>query len=437
MEKIKLEDIRIKKMEEPRVLFSEEKEDKKEKIPTKEERIERKKVKVNSYKIKKSHFEPKNTNIRKPFIVSLYLSILVLAFFWGSNFFQKAKVSLEVKRKDIDYQSEVFNFSQSSSDYEIMINTEIYNEAIGLSSSQKISSKSQGKIKLFNSFSTNSIKLSSGSLLKDDRGYPYILKKEVIIPGFKSEDGVLTPGETEAEIEAFLAGEVYDGNPTRFTIDSFEGTAKFEKVYGELKDFLTGGKEGTIYSLNENDKIILADLAKSKIKDNLIKQVESLIPEGYLFYPNLTNFSYYLNGEITRDKPATKVEIEATLKAVLLKRESLVKNIIKKSIENIEEEEKKEINLNGLELLDISFKNKGEEITKEMSSTSLNISGKVEAVWKPEIEEIKEKLSGLLKQETHSVFEEDNGVVRAKVSIYPPWQKYIPQNKSRIEINLD
>jgi hypothetical protein len=437
MEKIKFEDIRIKKVEEPEVLFSKEKEIKEGKTVIKKEKIDRKKVKINSYKIKKSHFEPKNTKIRKSFVACLYLSILILTFFWGSNFFQKAKVSLEVKRQDIDYQSEIFNLNQNSSDYEIMINTEVYEESIGLSSSQKISSKSEGKIKLFNSFSTNSIKLSSGSLLKDDRSYPYVLKKDVTVPGFKSEDGVLSPGEADAEIEAFLAGEVYDGKPTHFTIDSFEGSSKFEKIYGELKDELSGGKEGTIYSLNESDKIILADLAQTKIKDNLIKQVQSLIPEGYLFYPELTNFSYYLNGEITSDKPATKVKIEATLKAVLLKKESLVKYVIKKSIKNIDDKEREEISLNGLEELNIFFKNRGEKITKETNTISLDVSGKIEAIWKPEVEEIKDKLSGLLKEETLSIFEEDRGVIKAKVSIYPPWQKYIPQNKSRIEINLD
>ncbi len=432
MEKIKFEDIRIKKVEEPKIFSPKE-----EKPKKKEEKIVKKKVKINNYKIKESYFQPRNTNIRRPFIVSLYISILILAFFWGSNFFQKAKVSLEVKRQNIDYQTEAFNLNQNQSDYEIMINTEVYNESIGLSASQKISSKSRGKIKLFNTYSTNSIKLTSGSLLKDDRGYPYVLTKDASIPGFKSEDGVLSPGETEVEIEAFLAGEVYDGKPTRFTIDSFEGTNKFEKVYGELDDVLSGGREGTIYSLNDEDRIILADLAKTKIKDSLIKQVESLTPEGYLFYPSLTNFSYYLNGEITSDKPITKVGIEATLKVVLLKKESLVKNIIKKSIKNIDDEEKKEINLNGLELLDISFKNKEEEISKEMSTVSLNVFGSIEAVWKPEIEGMKDKLSGLLKEETASVFEKDNGIVRAKVSIYPPWQKYMPENKSRIEITLD
>jgi hypothetical protein len=51
------------------------------------------------------------------------------------------------------------------------------------------------------------------------------------IPGFTSIDDVVTAGQAEVPIEAFLAGEVYDGDPSLFTVDAFEGTSKFEKVY--------------------------------------------------------------------------------------------------------------------------------------------------------------------------------------------------------------
>jgi hypothetical protein len=77
-----------------------------------------------------------------------------------------------------------FNLSRSKDDYEIMINTEVYKETIGLSETEKVSSKSTGQIKLYNLYSTAPIKLNAGSFLKDDRGYPYIIKKDVFYTGF-------------------------------------------------------------------------------------------------------------------------------------------------------------------------------------------------------------------------------------------------------------
>lgn len=441
MAKIKLEDIKIKKTEGDSNFFLENKEKiiktkKLEEPELKKDKIN-KKVKINQYKIDKSPILSNNVPVRKSLVICLYASVLLLAFFWGSNFFEQANIDLIVKRQAINYQADIFNLNRDKTDYEIMINTEVYKETIGLSETEKVSSKSVGQIKLFNLYSTAPVKLSEGSFLKDDRGYPYIIKKDVSIPGFTSVDDVVTAGQTEVSIEAFLAGEVYDGQPSLFTIDAFEGTSKFEKVYGNSDGVLSGGKEGTIYSLNEADKIILADIVETKVKDDLIKQVESLIPEGYLFYPKLTNFSYFLDGEISSDEPATSVEIEATLRAVLVREENLTKNIINKSIEKLEEGEEKEIILNGLKNLNLSFSDKDFKISKDGDQVKLEITGELEAVWQPDKEVLKDKLKGLKKEDSLDVFSTDRGIEKARVKIYPPWKKYIPTNKTKIKITLD
>ncbi len=441
MAKIKLEDIKIKKTEEDSNFFLENKEKiiktkKLEEPELKKDKIN-KKVKINQYKIDKSPILSNNVPVRKSLVICLYASVLLLAFFWGSNFFEQANIDLIVKRQAINYQADIFNLNRDKTDYEIMINTEVYKETIGLSKTEKVSSKSVGQIKLFNLYSTAPVKLSEGSFLKDDRGYPYIIKKDVSIPGFTSVDDVVTAGQTEVSIEAFLAGEVYDGQPSLFTIDAFEGTSKFEKVYGNSDGVLSGGKEETIYSLNEADKIILADIVETKVKDDLIKQVESLIPEGYLFYPKLTNFSYFLDGEISSDEPATSVEIEATLRAVLVREENLTKNIINKSIEKLEEGEEKEIILNGLKNLNLSFSDKDFKISKDGDQVKLEITGELEAVWQPDKEVLKDKLKGLKKEDSLDVFSTDRGIEKARVKIYPPWKKYIPTNKTKIKITLD
>ncbi|HPK13940.1 MAG TPA: hypothetical protein PLB93_00275 [Candidatus Paceibacterota bacterium] len=441
MTKIKLEDIKIKKTEETSNFFLEDRE--KDKRPKEVEEPKLKKVKpdkkviINRYKVDKSSILSNNVPVRKSLVICLYASILLLAFFWGSNFFEQANIDLIVKRQTINYLDDSFSLSRNKDDYEIMINTEVYKETIGLSETEKVSSKSTGQIKLYNLYSTAPIKLNAGSFLKDDRGYPYVIKKDVSIPGFTSIDDIVTAGQADVSIEAFLAGEVYDGDPSLFTIDAFEGTSKFEKVYGKIEGLLSGGKEGTIYSLNEADKLVLDDIIETKVKDNLIKQVESLIPEGYLFYPKLTNFSYFLDGEISSDEPATSVEIEATLRAVLLREQNLTKDIINKSVDNLEEGEEKEIILNGIKNLNITFSDKDFKITKDVDKLNLKVTGDLEAVWQPDKEILKDKLKGIKKEDCLDVFSADRGIEKARVKIYPPWKKYIPTNKTKIKITLD
>lgn len=345
-------------------------------------------------------------------------------------------MELKVRREKIDHSSTIIGLSLDKKDYEIMINTETYNESVGFSNSEKISFKSQGAIKLFNYFSTSPIYLSAGSFVKDDRGYPYILKSNVSIPGLKSEDDVVTPGEVEVKIEAFLAGEIYNGEPVKFTIDSFEGTNKFEKVHGHLTEELTGGIEGKVYNLSEEDKVSLVDLVNSRIKSDIINQSSLLIPEGYIFYPTLSGISYSIEDEITSDKPALKIPIRVTLGAVLIKKDNLKKIILEKSIENLEETEVDSIKLEGLEDMEVVFEKK-EEIDKNTKEIKLKIDGTLEAIWFPDINIVKKELVGRDKEEILSILKKNKGIEAAKISIYPPWQKYMPEEESRIDIVLD
>ncbi len=430
MEKIKLEDIRVK---ENSATSSFPKEKREEVFVPK---IELKKTKPVKVKRKKPLKISSGFQVGKALIVALYVSIIISAFFWGSNFFQKAKMELKVRREKIDHSSTIIGLSLDKKDYEIMINTETYNESVGFSNSEKISFKSQGAIKLFNYFSTSPIYLSAGSFVKDDRGYPYILKSNVSIPGLKSEDDVVTPGEVEVKIEAFLAGEIYNGEPVKFTIDSFEGTNKFEKVHGHLTEELTGGIEGKVYNLSEEDKVSLVDLVNSRIKSDIINQSSLLIPEGYIFYPTLSGISYSIEDEITSDKPALKIPIRVTLGAVLIKKDNLKKIILEKSIENLEETEVDSIKLEGLEDMEVVFEKK-EEIDKNTKEIKLKIDGTLEAIWFPDINIVKKELVGRDKEEILSILKKNKGIEAAKISIYPPWQKYMPEEESRIDIVLD
>ncbi|HPI82323.1 MAG TPA: hypothetical protein PK122_03775, partial [Candidatus Paceibacterota bacterium] len=154
MTKIKLEDIKIKKTEETSNFFLEDREKDKRPKEVEEPKLKKvkldKKVKINRYKVDKSSILSNNVPVRKSLVICLYASILLLAFFWGSNFFEQANIDLIVKRQTINYLDDSFSLSRNKDDYEIMINTEVYKETIGLSETEKVSSKSTGQIKLYN-----------------------------------------------------------------------------------------------------------------------------------------------------------------------------------------------------------------------------------------------------------------------------------------------
>ena len=120
-----------------------------------------------------------------------------------------------------------------------------------------------------------------------------------------------------------------------------------------------------------------------------------------------------------------------------MREENLTKNIITRSIDKLEEGEEKEIILNDLKNLNITFSDKDFKITKDVDKVKLEVAGDLEAVWQPDKDILKDKLKGIKKEDCLSVFSADRGIEKARVKIYPPWKKYIPTNKTKIKITLD
>ena len=113
-----------------------------------------------------------------------------------------------------------------------------------------------------------------------------------------------------------------------------------------------------------------------------------------------------------------------------------VKNIIKKSIPKISAEEIEEIKILGLENLAFNFTNQDQQISKDTNLISFVLTGDIDAVWYPNLYLLKSKLLGVYKDETLAIFRQDPGISSAIVKIFPPWQKHLPKNIDKINVEL-
>jgi len=130
----------------------------------------------------------------------------------------------------------------------------------------------------------------------------------------------------------------------------------------------------------------------------------------------------------------TEIEMEGILSVVLLKEKSLMDNIIKISLPDIKGDELKEIKISDLSKLSFNFTNKEQLITKDMSSISFALSGDITAIWNPDVELLKTRLIRIHKNNVLSIFRQDPGIASALLKIFPPWQKYIPNDLSKINV---
>lgn len=380
--------------------------------------------------------------IRKLFLFLILFFVLLGGGYWGGNLLQKANIYITAKHEIIDYKNKQFvalkDPANNSVTFEIMITSDKRTKNITLKDSKEVSTKAEGSIILFNEFSINPVKLSTGTFLSDNEGKAYKTNSTISIPGYKTVNGKIIPGEIVVGISAFLPGESYNGAPSIFYINSLKGTTKYTKIYGKLKTPLIGGAQGLVYKISENSKADVEGLAQSYLKDDLIEKVKALVPPGYILYPGASSFSYSTNNNNIYSKtPETEIEIEGVLSVVIINEKSLMDNIIKISLKDITEEELSEIKISNLRDLSFSFVENNQLITKGMDSISFYLTGQPEAIWHPDIETIKTKLLGIHKDEVLPIFRQDKGISSAIIKIFPFWQKYIPNNISKINITVD
>lgn len=372
-------------------------------------------------------------------LIIFILSIITGGIYWCGNIFQKADINITSKHQLITYKNKQFiagkDPSGDSVNFEIMIVSDKKIKNIILTDSKDVSIKAKGSIILYNEFSSNPQKILAETFLSDNNGKAYKTDTVVTIPGYKiDKNKKIIPGQASVNITAFLPGEAYNGSPTDFHINSFKETTKYNKIYGKLKSPLIGGALGLIYILNDSDKVAIDIIAQSSFKEDLLRQVEALVPPGYILYPNALTFSYKIEDNILSKTSNAEIQMEGTLSVVLLKEKSLIDNIIKISLPDIKGDELKEIKISDLSKLSFNFTNKEQLIIKEMNSVSFALSGDINAIWNPDIELLKTKLLGAPKNNVFPIFRQDPGIASALLKIFPPWRKYIPNDLSKINI---
>jgi len=380
--------------------------------------------------------------IKKTILAVFLLCVIAGVVYWGGNIFYKANINITSKHELIDYKDKQFIASKDqnndSVNFEIMITTDKRTKKITLTEAKEVSTKAEGVAILYNEFGATPVKLSVGTFLSDEEGKAYKTNSTITIPGSKTVNGEIIPGQIEVGITSFLPGEAYNGSPSNFYINSLKGTTRYNKIYGKLKDPLVGGAQGLVYEIDSANDTGIDKIAQSSLKDDLVEKVKALVPPGYILYPGASTFSYKTgdNGIFSKT-PEAEVEIEGTLAVVLIKEKSLMDNIIKISLKDITKEELKEINIHNLDKLSFSFADNNQTITKDIDTVSFNMTGQIEAIWEPDIEILKSQLLGVHKDQVLPIFRQDKGISSAIIKIFPPWKKYIPNNITKININVD
>lgn len=407
-----------------------------EKIEINQEDLKKNKKRLSSRSLRIKE-EPKILRLSFLFTLIVFLSAGIV--FWCSLIFEKAEVSITPKTEVFSLKNDLFKASKGSLNqvpFEIMIVEDEKIEKVKLSNVLEVSEKAKGEITLYNAYSQTAESLQSGTYLSDETGKVYLTDKAVLIPGYKTDEGKIIPGETKVQVSSFLPGESYNGSPSNFYVNAYRGTPKYEKIYGKAESEISGGAQGVYYSFKEEDRPILDQTVNSSLKDNLLKKVNSLIPNNYIFYLEASSFSYKIDENFLSKTPDGNMKIYGRLEVVLFPEKELNNILLKKLLPEVKKDEIEKVSLYGSRELSFGFSNTNQIINKDLTNFDFTLTGDIKLIWNPNVSALKNNLLGASKKNLASIFAKDEGISDASVKVFPPWKSILPINESKIKIKV-
>jgi hypothetical protein len=377
---------------------------------------------------------------RTVFFGLLIFAVISVLGYSASSYFTHVKVALQNKTESFTLDHKQFTASKNDTatvPFEIMIVSDTQTKEMTLTESTNVSAKAKGKLMLYNEYSTTAQKISVASYVSDTTGKTYKTDTVVTIPGYTTSGGKIIPGKVPVSVTAFLPGSSYNTNSTDFTINAFKGTTKFKKIYAKAITPITGGSVGLVYVLSASEKGTLAAFADTTFKNSLYKKAYAQVPPGYILYPDALQFSSDVDTNTSYETANAKIPITGTAVAFLVKEKDMTTAVIKAVLPNTPESELKEIEIPEISKLSFSFVNTNQPITKDLQATSFTLTGPLTAVWHPDIEALKASLVGVPKLAVSEIFKKDPGIKNARVTMFPPWQRSLPQDVSKINILLE
>ncbi|MBU1091425.1 hypothetical protein KKA27_00980 [Patescibacteria group bacterium] len=380
--------------------------------------------------------EVKRIKKGKVMFVVLVCSLSIILCIKTVNIFSKTIVRLVIHKEVISIDTLLTTSRDGASDLplETMEISATKQKIIKATGVKNVETKASGKIRIFNSFSSQTQTLIANTRFETPDGKIYRIDKTVVVPGAEIKEGTISPSSIETTVYADKPGEEYNIGPTDFTIPGFKGGVRYDKFYGRSQSNMEGGFKGEVPIINEEDFEIAKKELQKLLGDELVKQALLQTPEEFLLHKDTIEISFS-NSQIQDSVPSQNdkktefiFEESATLFAPLFSKNKLAQILVKKYLG---EEFQDTVSVANLENLSLGMLNRD---TAENTAV-LRIVGEVEFVWLLDEEKLKEALIASAQKnsdDVSGVFKDYPAIDSASVMFRPSWWKFFPNKTSKI-----
>ena len=284
---------------------------------------------------------------------------------------------------------------------------------------------------IYNAFSSAPQTLVATTRFQTKEDLVFRITKTVTVPGAQLENGTLIPGSIKTDVVADKAGAEYNIAPTKFTISGFIGTSKYDKFLAESESDMKNGFKGkTKFATKEDIEKVTNELTQ-QIKEDLVKEMAKIKEEGMI--------NSYGAEEISVS-PTEKSSIENTIGekfTIELSGKISIMSLLEKDIEKIINAYlSKKGTLKKFIPSSLKYKIIAKKLDIQNKTFSFDLNAELEAIIDVDIQKITKEIGGFNEAQIGSYFKNYPNIEKVKILISPFWKHSIPQNRSKISVEV-
>jgi hypothetical protein len=390
---------------------------------------------------KKPEFKtsPSRSRPRKKLIfIPLVLVIIgIAAYFTLSRAEVEISPEIEIKNFEailtIDKDIKDIDFLAKSIPGVVLEESRTFPQEFPSSGKKSSEEKAEGIIRVFNDYQSDQVLVAQTRFQAPLEKFKSSLEGDEE-PWFKTVERVVVPakGYIDVKVVAYAPGEKYNIEPSTFSVPGLAGTPQYTLVYGKSSEVMSGGSEKDVFEVTQEDLEEAEKILTEEAIEETKKTLKDKIPEGFVTLEE--GFETEILEAFSLAKAGTESEkfifqVKAKTQTVTFKKEDL-ENFSKEFITaEISDDKSFDPKTLKIEYFPETIDLEGEKIT-----LSLKLKAKVYSAINETI--LKQALAGKSLTETQFFLQNQPGVIRAQVKLWPFWVKQVPEDFDKIKITI-
>jgi hypothetical protein len=294
--------------------------------------------------------------------------------------------------------------------------------------------KASGKVTFYNAYGTAPQTLIATTRLESPDGKTFRIASRVTIPGGKKNGNVIEPGSVEADVVADQPGDSYNIDPVeKFVIPGFKGTDKYQKVYAQSLDPMSGGFVGDGYYPSDEDVKAAEEKAVDQMRSNMASLLNVKdVPKGFTYVKGSEKFAV-ISKKTEIDPSADNkfnVAIEAEMSAFIYKESDVADLMQKIGTDN--------------KAIPADYVKKSDEVAYKMPQISWDAGTMVlpldykATYWKPvDQKALAGDIAGKKDADLKTYVLSIPSVDKVTANFWPFWVSHVPSKTERISISVE